>query len=429
MTALLLIPALALFAYSIYLYDVALKTRLYAEKAKDKYETALATAIENLAPLTKAKNRCSEGKSAYAKLQDTYKKSLTELRNKESKLARYIFGAGTMDSAAYKITASEGDLPSLEKELVEVKARIKILVKAKKACFTEYSNDVFVNGKRSEAKKLFNREIKLRLRCFDNEVKASLEMSSWNNINRLIERLNSVYNDTNASGKIVKTYLTPEYLAINISLVKLTYEIKQIKTDIKEQEREEKRLSREAEREEKKIQEAAKKAEEARKRMEELVEKELSKLDGATREQRDTLELHQQELEILKEREARSVSMAQLTKSGYVYVISNPSSFGAGVTKIGMTRRLNPHDRVKELGDASVPEFFDVHAFYFTENAPLLEKRLHEQFSDQRVNLVNKRKEFFFVDPEEVLDTVGRIETGVAYQRVDPEVLLMESFI
>ena len=60
--------------------------------------------------------------------------------------------------------------------------------------------------------------------------------------------------------------------------------------------------------------------------------------------------------------------MAQLTKSGYVYVISNPSSFGAGVTKIGMTRRLNPHDRVKELGDASVPEFFDVHAFYFTEN-------------------------------------------------------------
>jgi Meiotically Up-regulated Gene 113 (MUG113) protein len=73
------------------------------------------------------------------------------------------------------------------------------------------------------------------------------------------------------------------------------------------------------------------------------------------------------------------------------------------VVKIGMTRRANPYDRVKELGDASVPELFDVHAFAFTEDAPTLEKFLHTKFSNQRVNLVNGRKEFFYTQPNDVL--------------------------
>lgn len=112
----------------------------------------------------------------------------------------------------------------------------------------------------------------------------------------------------------------------------------------------------------------------------------------------------------LEEKFERAVSQAQLTKMGYIYVISNHGCFGEGVVKIGMTRRLVPMDRVIELGDASVPFRFDVHTLAFVDNAPKLEKSLHNLFSERRVNTENLRKEFFEVSPQEVklaMDLMG----------------------
>jgi hypothetical protein len=355
----------------------------------------------------------------YKNLQRSYRSRLTQLKNSEEKLYQYDLGVGTMDSAAYLIDYDIKDFDSKEKELDDTKALIKKLVKDKQACSHKNGNDIVVNGKKSEAKKLFNREIRLRLRCFDNEVKAAISIASWHNINRLVERLKDSFKSINERGKIVKTFLSDEYLAANVKLLKLTYEVKQIKTDIKEQDREEKALLRGAEREEKKIKAAAKKAEELRQRMETLVAQEMAKFDGANQEQKDLLALHQEELEILKRREIRAVSMAQLTRSGYVYVISNKASFGDDVTKIGMTRRVNPFDRIKELGDASVPELFEVHAFYFSDDAPEMEKRLHNEFAQDRVNLVNRRKEFFFVAPFCVMEKIRKMEFSTPWELVD----------
>ena len=178
--------------------------------------------------------------------------------------------------------------------------------------------------------------------------------------------------------------------------------------------KEEARLKREAEREEKKITAAIIKAEKTRKIMEKLVQEELSKLDSATDEQKALLALHQEELNLLKQREQRAKSLAQTTRAGYVYVISNTKSFGEGVCKIGMTRRADPNERIKELGDASVPELFDIHAFIYTTDAPELESYIHKQLDEKRVNLVNRRKEFFIVSPNQVVDIVhsysGNIE-------------------
>ena len=98
----------------------------------------------------------------------------------------------------------------------------------------------------------------------------------------------------------------------------------------------------------------------------------------------------------------RATSMAQITKSGHVYVISNIGSFGENIYKIGMTRRLEPMDRVRELGDASVPFNFDVHAMIFSDNAPELENILHKEFYDNRVNKINDRREFFKVSLDEI---------------------------
>lgn len=123
------------------------------------------------------------------------------------------------------------------------------------------------------------------------------------------------------------------------------------------------------------------------------------------------IERMQKEIKRLEDKFERSVSQAQLTRAGYIYVISNIGSFGEGVVKIGMTRRLEPMDRVKELGDASVPFRFDVHTLAFVEDAPKVEKMLHRKFNDYRVNKENNRKEFFKVLPNEVSDAM--LEIGI----------------
>jgi hypothetical protein len=103
-----------------------------------------------------------------------------------------------------------------------------------------------------------------------------------------------------------------------------------------------------------------------------------------------------------EENNKRALSLAQQTKQGNIYVISNIGSFGEGVYKIGMTRRYEPMDRVKELGDASVPFTFDVHALVQCDDAPKLEKELHHAFHNKRVNQVNNRKEFFRVNLSDI---------------------------
>ena len=102
--------------------------------------------------------------------------------------------------------------------------------------------------------------------------------------------------------------------------------------------------------------------------------------------------------------------MAEQTRKGHVYIISNIGSFGDDVYKIGLTRRLEPLDRVKELGDASVPFTFDVHAIIYAEDAPALERDLHREFTNSRVNAVNLRKEFFRTDLQSIKEAVERIE-------------------
>ena len=102
------------------------------------------------------------------------------------------------------------------------------------------------------------------------------------------------------------------------------------------------------------------------------------------------------------EEKKRAISQAMLTKTGHVYIISNVGSFGENIFKIGMTRRLEPMDRVKELGDASVPFPFDVHAMIRTSDAPRLENALHDHFDYRRLNLENQRKEFFNVSIDEI---------------------------
>ena len=114
----------------------------------------------------------------------------------------------------------------------------------------------------------------------------------------------------------------------------------------------------------------------------------------------------------MKEGQKTASTLLANTKAGYVYVISNIGSFGEGVVKIGMTRRVTPEERVKELGDASVPFPFDTHVLHYSADAAGLEDALHKKFEKQAVNKVNMRKEFYRVTPEEVRDAMASLAHG-----------------
>lgn len=209
-----------------------------------------------------------------------------------------------------------------------------------------------------------------------------------------------------------------DYIQIKKEMLALAFEIENYKV----QKREERKLKLQAEREER---QAQKEIEAERKR----AEKDMIAAEAAIEKNRIAMALAKSEEEKLKykeqvialeeslrksqERHERAISMAQQTRCGYVYVISNIGSFGEGVYKIGMTRRVNPMERVVELGDASVPFPFDVHAMIYTEDAPGLESALHRAFESRKINAVNYRKEYFYVPLDEIKEEVAK--HGVLY--------------
>ncbi len=181
------------------------------------------------------------------------------------------------------------------------------------------------------------------------------------------------------------------------------YEKRQLEAEEQRQIREQMREEEVARREIEKAEREAAKEEE---RFEKALAQARAEAQQATGAKHDKLAAQIAQLEErlaeAQQNKVRAMSRAQMTRSGHVYVISNVGSFGEDVYKIGMTRRLNPMDRVTELGDASVPFRFDVHAVIYSDDAPGLETKLHRAFHHRRVNLVNERKEFFRVALEEI---------------------------
>ena len=204
-----------------------------------------------------------------------------------------------------------------------------------------------------------------------------------------------------------------DFIDLKREQLELAYKIE----DFKHKQKEERKLKLEAEREEiraqKELEREQKKAEKDVLAAQTSIERNRFKLAQAkTKEEiekyRKQIESLQEALKQAEERKERAISMAQQTRCGYVYVISNIGSFGEGIYKIGMTRRVEPMERVAELGDASVPFPFDVHAMIYSEDAPGLESTLHKVFHDKKVNCVNYKKEYFRVSLDEIKREVQR---------------------
>lgn len=238
--------------------------------------------------------------------------------------------------------------------------------------------------------------------AFNGKTDTILTLVKQDNFGVLKQKITDAYYLVNNLGKAFRNaVITPQYLDSRLDELKWAVTC----TELRNREREEQRQIREQMREEERARREYEKAMKDAAKEEELLKKAIEKAQQAvakaSEEQKAKYEAKLQELsEKLKEAEEKSqraISMAQQTKSGHVYIISNIGSFGEDVFKIGMTRRLEPTDRVRELGDASVPFPFDIHAMIFSEDAPKLETTLHKVFVDNQVNKVNPRKEFFKV--------------------------------
>lgn len=343
--------------------------------------------------IDKSNLELNELRDKYKNNRDIYKKLKKEVATLEGDLDMMSFGV-------YKPHFNFETSEEYKEEIKKIRQQQKGLIKSKQAikCYTDWT----VDGSRVEGRKTTNKIMRLMLRAFNNECDASVLKVNWKNVYTIENRIEKSFELINRMGEGWTTEIQDAYKNLKIKEIyaaheyqEKKYEEKEEQREIREQMREEEKLVREIEQAKKEALRDAKALEKAKKQLNDTHGKESEKLQ----KQIEKLEQALKKSEELKE---RAISRAQMTKAGHVYVISNIGSFGEDVYKIGMTRRLEPMLRVKELGDASVPFIFDVHAMIFSENAPELEKKLHNSFEDKRVNMVNKRKEFFKVSLSEI---------------------------
>lgn len=300
--------------------------------------------------------------------------------------------------------ASDYGFTEAGEELKNARERSRLMVKGHTAATCDY-----VEANRKET------AIRFVTDAFNGKVDSILSRTKNDNVGKLEQEIRDAFNLVNFNGAAFRSARILEgYLDARLTELRWAATVQEIKLRdreeqrrIKDQIREEERAQREFERS---MREAAKEEESLRKAMEKI----QAQVEKASAEQREKFEAQLAEmaekLRQAEERNQRAMSMAQQTRMGHVYVISNVGSFGEDVFKIGLTRRLEPLDRVRELGDASVPFSFDVHAMIFNEDAPALETALHRHFLTAQVNKVNPRKEFFRVPVKiirEELDKLG----------------------
>lgn len=355
--------------------------------------------------------------SNYQASLDTYKKLRTEVSVFENKLDLIEFGIYT---PVYDFEKSDDYRDEQNKIIAEQKHMIQNDSAA--FCRTNWT----VEGSEAKGRAVIKVYKKLLLRAFNGECDVMIAKVKWNNINQMKERMTKVYTAINKLGEGFQVSISRDYFKLKEEELILEYEY-QAK---KQQEKEEMRAIQEELREEEKARRDFERAQKEAEKQETIYQKALDKVrkefeqsNGVNTEAlQNQIAKLEQELKEAHEKKERALSMAQQTKRGNVYIISNIGAFGENVYKIGMTRRLEPIDRVRELGDASVPFQFDIHAMIYSDEARTLEYELHKAFAHKKVNMLNYRKEFFKVTLDEIEDTIKKLGFEAEFTRL-PEAM------
>jgi len=372
-----------------------------ATSTKERY-APIVSIEEEVARLTE---QAEEAKSQMEFIRATYAEKRDVLRRLEQQVAIYDERLSFAELGVYEPHFNFNDSESYRAKIMEARERQKAMISAKAA--TVCPTDWQVDGSQAKGQTMINRQTRLTMRAFNNECEAAISNTRWNNVNAMEQRILNAFKQINKVNESMNLRLGEQYVSLKLDELHLTHEYRE---QLKKEKEERSELAR-AEREEKKLLAEAEAAEKEERKFQQLLDKaraeagvdeaRIAELEKALAEAHETSE--------------RARAMAEMTKSGYVYIISNIGSFGEDVVKIGLTRRLEPDDRVKELGDASVPFGFDTHAMIYSDEAPALEAALHREFSDRRINASNMRKEFFRVKLEEVEDAMHRLAPTASF--------------
>jgi hypothetical protein len=380
--------------------EVNSSLQLEVEQLKTRYkdvidlDTAKSRLIADIKVL-EAKFRASESDSG---------ESAEKLNSLKNQIKIYQEDLTLIEYGFYK-KHYDYDISARFKDAIEtVREKQKALISSERA--VQGDKEWKINGSDSEGAKMIKRLEKLMLRAFNGDSDSIISNISWSNADKMEAKLDTAFSTVNKLAESYRISLTRDYYKLKLDELRLTFEYQlKLKAEKEEQRRIQEQI-REEERAQKEIDRALKEADDEEERYSKALDrakKEISLASGAELDKlTEKLRLLEVQLAEAQANKQRAISRAQLTKSGHVYVISNIGSFGENRFKIGMTRRLEPMDRIKELGDASVPFEFDVHAIIYTEDAPSFEAKLHEHFDRRRINKVNERKEFFEVTIEEI---------------------------
>lgn len=293
-----------------------------------------------------------------------------------------------------------------KEELDRIRDAQKKLIKNDKAIIG--ATTWTVNGSKSKGNKMIADMKKLFLRAFNSDCEDVISKVKYNNFDMSLKKIRQSANSIEKLGKSMSLQITQKYIDWKEEELTLAFEYQQKKQEEKEAQKAARAEMREAARLQKEIEAQRKKIEKEQTHYQTAYEKLLKQLE----ENPDNADLLIKKSELenqLKDidRAIKDIDYREANqRAGYVYIISNIGAFGENVYKIGMTRRLDPQDRVDELGDASVPFNFDVHAMIFSDDAPALETALHKAFEDRKLNMVNTRREFFNVTLDEIKEVV-----------------------
>lgn len=295
-----------------------------------------------------------------------------------------------------------------KEELSKVRALQKDLIKNKNA--VTGSMNWTVDGNKTKGKKMVSDTQKLLLRAFNTECDGIISKVKYTNFDASLERVYKSAETISKLGTTMSISVTQSYLDAKVKELRLAFEYQQKKQEEKEAAKAAREEQREQAKLEREIAEEHKKIEKEQTHYQTAYEK-INAQIASNPDDPDLLSKKAELEEKLKDIDKALIEIDYRQanmRAGYVYIISNIGAFGEGVYKIGMTRRLDPQERVDELGDASVPFNFDVHAMIFSDDAPALETALHNAFADRKLNMVNQRREFFRVSLDEIKEVVRK---------------------
>ena len=262
-----------------------------------------------------------------------------------------------------------------------------------------------VNGSTAEGSKMVKEFSKLMLRAYNGEVDDAIRTLKPFKLQAAVDRVNKVEQSIEKLGKTMQIEIDDSYHKLRVEEIRLTADFLAKKEEEKELQKEERLRLKEEEKAQKEFE-----------REKEKLNKELMHHQAVLAKADET-----GNLKVIEEAKAKIAEVESSIggveervaniRTGYVYVISNIGSFGESVLKIGLTRRIDPEERIQELSDASVPFKFDIHAIIFSADAVSLEKQLHQELDKYRLNKVNTRKEFFNTSPVHVKELLSKLNT------------------